>query len=325
MENQSRSSSPTFSEFLSNKQHELSKIVEVPSISESLLAQFDREVRQEMGIPLDDDDQDENNTSQQASPIPSETSETIKNPLDTALYSSEIDFLRHQNKSLEEKELGLTASIHRLQAEIKINEAMEQSIRSRYQSMWNNFQPILNSEIIPSPRLTEEEDEASNPGEAVKQATKYLRRLQQEIAKEDDACRRAQLSFVRQQIRHDHTMEFENAWSTEMKGTSEETRRLLLQKEDDLAATRKRAGYLQAKRQFYDDLDLESLLVHVIDMLKGRKELPNGEYLSCARALEMYSELKQLGHQGHLTIETLRGYLHKHQSLLGVLVPSFGS
>ncbi|KAG2370809.1 hypothetical protein C9374_014224 [Naegleria lovaniensis] len=99
-----------------------------------------------------------------------------------------------------------------------------------------------------------------------------------------------------------------------------------LKKEQDesniLEATEK---MLQFKMQFVTNEDGQQLMEtmeKVMSMLKGREELPDGNYISVTRAINYYSQLKEAAEKNIFTVEYFKKFLREHKEF-GVFACNF--
>lgn len=67
----------------------------------------------------------------------------------------------------------------------------------------------------------------------------------------------------------------------------------------------------------------QELLKKIVDILKGKQEIPTGVHLSVSRALQLYSQLKDIAQKGHLDIPHLKAFLSQHENIFGITIPDF--
>ncbi|KAF0985023.1 hypothetical protein FDP41_000062 [Naegleria fowleri] len=256
----------------------------------------------------------------------------------------EISLIESQLFDLNETEAFLTSALNRLTAENRINNALKDLETNNLEDL-TELSKIVEIEVEKKEaseqnkiisNLPENDGDYSFTNSSIAYNILQLQHLIDTSSKklEQVQCHHNQLiqNKRRRMIEKAHLRELNNQSLNYEKKVNSDTKKIEdkychdLKKEQDesyqLESTEK---MLQFKLQFVTNEDGQQLMEtmqKVMSMLKGREELPDGNYISVSRAINYYSQLKEAAEKNVFTVEYFKKFLREHKEF-GVFACNF--
>ncbi|KAL9643485.1 hypothetical protein ABK040_010099 [Willaertia magna] len=320
-----------------------------PSVTEELIDKFDKEITKELGINnFISGIEKEEHKSEEEKKLETHSYEIKEDETENiALLESYIKRLEFEIglsdiaiSELEEKETSLQISLSRLKTETKINRnLLEQERRN-----CNKFMEValmIDSEVEKNEKLEKLnlEKQSEKEENTFTTLTFNTLMLKNSIVKEEEKLRELnqRYSSLLQQkrkklIKQAHFSElfkqrvlFEKKWTTDTQRMQEKYYKDLEKLQQEKENQQLLEKQLERKLSFVlneDGENLEKYVQKVVSILKGREELQSGNYISVAKAIGYYTQLKDASDSNRFTVEYFKNFIKEHIEF-GIFVCDF--
>jgi hypothetical protein len=329
-----------------------------PTITEQLIEQFFNEQiieldirlgKQELGTPsmkqlyeIKQKQEEEGKLKKMfgmnSNDVDDEVSQPKKNSSKTRLeirgkvMEAEIQFLHTKINDLAEEEIAVEASLGRIDTEHFVTEtaiAKEEEIRKTIEQINDKIAKSMKDER----NQTTEADETTistmsfNLQKLQEQVTKYSDKLQQlvtSINEQQDKNRREKLEIAHASEMYKARLQFSKKWLADSKQIEAKAQREVEMLRKELEQVKKEEVKTLAMQEYIErehGRKIVESVERVVNILKGKHDLP-GNYISVARAIDMYSTLKEAAQSNQFTVDFFKKFVREHKEF-GINIPVF--
>jgi len=137
--------------------------------------------------------------------------------------------------------------------------------------------------------------------------------------------RQEKLRLAHLDVTHKMRKTHAEKWLEEAKQKEESVAVTLAQHKARVDDVQHEKEYLSDQLQFVETQTqyCQEILRQLVDILKGKQELPSGVHLSVSRSLQLYSQLKGVALSGGFNMRFLKEFLAQHDNVFGLVIPDF--